>query len=103
MKIQKVLRLGIIFGLAAYGIKACDDLDKKMSDDLAKAKDNAKIFIKQHSPQKFDSLSNLKNQDVQVWLDAENQILDSLNSNSIYNRALLNLKSTAKDSLKAIK
>ena len=100
MRIQKILNLGIVCGVVAFAVKGCE---RKMALDLAQAKENAKMFVKFHSPQKFDSISNLKNQDVQVWLDAENQILDSLNNNSIYNKAMLNLKSAAKDSLKVIK
>ena len=103
MRIQKILNLGIACGIVAFAVKGCQKLEDKMSNDLVKAKENAKMFVKYHSPQKFDSISNLKNQDVQVWLDAENQILDSLNNNSIYNKAMLNLKSAAKDSLKVIK
>lgn len=103
MKIQSILKCGIVAGFMAYGIKACEDIDNHMSEGLVSAKENSKTFIKFYSPQKFDSLSNLKNADAKVWFDAENQILDSLNRNCIYNKALLNLKSAAKDTAKIIK
>lgn len=109
MRIQKIIKIGIFAGLLAYGCKACESLNRKLSEDLIGARENAKVFLKQSAPNKYDSLMNAglgevtKPDGIKAWLDTENQVLDSLNNTSIYNKALLNMQNAAKDTLKRIK
>ncbi len=101
MKIQNMLKIGIVAGVVAYGCRTCEKFLGNTSADLVKARENSKMFVKQMCPQKYDSLMNagLAN-DTKVWFDTENAILDSLNNQSNYNKAFVK---TAKDTLKHIK
>lgn len=102
MNVQKILRIGIFAGCIAYGCKACNDLSNKMSEDLIIARDNAKMLLKQSAPAKYDSLMKLgignssKAADINKWIATENAVLDSLNSQSIYNKAVIGLKNNIK-------
>ena len=102
MNIQKILRIGIFAGCLAYGYKACNDINHQMSKDLITARENAKMLLKQQAPEKYDSLINLgignssKPDDICKWIKTENSVLDSLNNQSIYNKAVIGLKKNIK-------
>lgn len=102
MRIQKILKIGIFAGLLAYGCKTCENLNRKMSEDLIGARDNAKMLLKQSAPAKYDSLINAglgevtKPDGINVWLKTELQVLDSLNNKANYNKAFINLKDSVK-------
>ena len=109
MKIQNLLKIGIAAGLLAYGYSAFEKFQKQSANDLVKARENAKMILRQSAPEKYDSLVNLgiefsrKAQDVKTWIDTETEVLESLNTQANYNKAIQNIKAAATDSIKVIK
>jgi hypothetical protein len=109
MKIQKIIKYGIIGGSFLYGYHACNQLEQKMAEDSIRTRDNAKMLLKQTAPEKYDSLIKLgignstKAKDIQTWLETEVNVLDDLNSRMNENIAIHKLKLAAKDSIKVIK
>ena len=104
MRIQSLIKIGACAGIIAYGYNACQNFNKKAADDFVKARDNAKMLLKQSAPAKYDSLiktgigNSTKAADIDVWLRAETAVLDSLN-NATIKKAL----AVAKDTVKAVK
>ena len=109
MKIQNLIKIGVVTGILAYGYSAYEKFQKQNSNDLVKVRENAKMILRESAPEKYDSLVNLgiefsrKSKDIQTWIDTEAEVLESLNMQSNYNKGIQNIKAAAKDSLKVIK
>ena len=109
MKIQKIIKYGIVGGLIYCGYHSCNSLRQKMAEESVRMRNNAKMLLKQTAPEKYDSLIKLgignstKSSDVQTWMEAEINVLNDLNRRMNENIAIYKLKSVAKDSIKVIK